>query len=77
MDSDKVSLLNRIIKAQGELIDSFGEWVRFVKLNDLEEASKVVALSNALRIKVKDLKKEYDKLNKKSGIILANQFKGN
>ena len=74
MDSDKISLLNRIIKVQDELIDSFGEWVRLVKLNDLEEAAKVVTLSNALRIKVKDLKKEYEKISKKSGIILANQF---
>ena len=72
MVSDKLNLANRIIKVQDELIDSFTDWVILVKKNDLEEASKVVTLSNALRIKIRDLKKEYEKLNKKSGIILLN-----
>jgi hypothetical protein len=72
--TDRLNLLDRIVDTQGELIDSFGEWVRLVKLNDLEEAAKVVILSNALRIKIKDLRKEYVKLSKKSGIILANKF---
>jgi hypothetical protein len=72
MDRDKINLANRIIKAQDELIDTFDEWVRFIKKNDLAEAHNKVVLSNALRIKVRDLKKEYEKLNKKSGIILLN-----
>jgi hypothetical protein len=72
MDKDKINLANRIIKAQDELIDTFDEWVRFIKKNDLAEAHNKVVLSNALRIKVRDLKKEYEKLNKKSGIILLN-----
>jgi hypothetical protein len=72
MDNDKLNIANRIIKAQDELIDSFTQWVNFVKKNELEEASKIVILSNALRIKVRDLKKEYEKLNNKSGIILLN-----
>ncbi len=71
-DSDKINLLNRIIKKQDELLDSFDRWVRLIKINDLEEAHKVVVLSNALRIQIKDLKAEYAKLNKKSGIILLN-----
>ena len=72
MDRDKINVANRIIKAQDELIDTFDEWVRFIKKNDLAEAHNKVVLSNALRIKVRDLKKEYEKLNKKSGIILLN-----
>jgi hypothetical protein len=72
MDRDKINLANRIIKAQDELIDTFDEWVRFIKKNDLAEAHYKVVLSNALRIKVRDMKKEYEKLNKKSGIILLN-----
>jgi hypothetical protein len=77
-DSDKINTANRIIKAQDELIESFNDWVKYVKSNNLEEASKIVTLSNALRIKIKDLKKEYEKLNKKSGIILLNNsIKGN
>jgi len=72
MDKDKINLANRIIKAQDELIDTFDEWVRFIKKNDLAEAHNKVVLSSALRIKVRDLKKEYEKLNKKSGIILLN-----
>jgi hypothetical protein len=71
-DSDKINLANRIIKEQDLLIDSFNDWVLHVKANELEAASKVVALSNELRSKVKTLKKEYEKLNKKSGIILLN-----
>lgn len=71
-DSDKINLANRIIKKQDELIDSFADWVRLVKIHDLEGASEIVKLSNTLRIEIKELKKEYEKLNKKSGIILLN-----
>ena len=72
-DLDRLNLANRVIKAQTELLNLFDNWVQLVKANELEEAHKIVILSNALRIKVRDLKKEYEKLNKKSGIILLNQ----
>jgi hypothetical protein len=72
MNSDKLNIANKIIKEQDKLLDSFDEWVRFVKACELEEAHKTVILSNDLRIKIRDLKKEYEKLNKKSGIILLN-----
>lgn len=72
MNSDKLNIANKIIKEQDKLLDSFDEWVRFVKAGELEEAHKTVILSNDLRIKIRDLKKEYEKLNKKSGIILLN-----
>lgn len=72
MDKDKLNLANRIISTQGELIDSFDKWVQLVKVNDLEGAFKVKTLADELRIKVKTLKKELEKLNKKSGIILLN-----
>lgn len=72
MNSDKLNIANQIIKKQSELIDSFDEWVRKVKLNELEEASEIVKKSNILRAKIIVLKKQLDKLNKKSGIILLN-----
>lgn len=71
-DSDKINLANRIIKKQDELIESFDNWVRLVKINELESASGVVKESNKLREEIKVLKEEYKKLNKKSGIILLN-----
>ena len=70
--SDMINLLKRIVSKQGELLDSFDQWVRKVKENDLEEASEIVKRSNAMRLEVTELKKQYDKLSKKSGIILLN-----
>jgi hypothetical protein len=71
-DSDKINLYKKIVSKQDELIDSFDKWVRLVKANDLESASEVVKESNKLRIEIKELKKQLEKLNKKSGIILLN-----
>jgi hypothetical protein len=71
-DSDKINLYKKIVLKQDDLIDSFDKWVRFVKANDLESASEVVKESNKLRIEIKELKKQLEKLNKKSGIILLN-----
>jgi hypothetical protein len=71
-DSDKINLYKKIVLKQDELIDSFDNWVRLVKANDLESASEVVKESNKLRIEIKELKKQLEKLNKKSGIILLN-----
>jgi phenylpropionate dioxygenase-like ring-hydroxylating dioxygenase large terminal subunit len=70
MNSDKLNIANQIIKKQDELIDSFDSWVRFVKTNDLTQASEVVKESNKLRTEIIVLKKLFEKLNKKSGIIL-------
>jgi hypothetical protein len=53
---DKTAYL-KIIAKQDELIDSFTEWVRLVKANDLEKAADVVKLSNKLRIEITELKK--------------------
>ena len=72
MNSDKLNIANQIIKKQDELIDSFDKWVRLIKLNDLESASGVVKESNKLRTEIIVLKKQLEKLNKKSGIILLN-----
>ena len=72
MNSDKLNIANKIIKKQDELIDSFDKWVRLIKLNDLESASGVVKESNKLRTEIIVLKKQLEKLNKKSGIILLN-----
>jgi hypothetical protein len=73
MDSDKINLYKKIILKQDELIDSFDKWVRLIKANDLESASEVVKESNKLRIEITELKKQLEKLNKKSGIILLNR----
>jgi flagellar hook-associated protein FlgK len=72
MDSDKINLYKKIVSKQDNLIDSFDKWVRLVKANDLESASEVVKESNKLRTEIKELKKQLEKLNKKSGIILLN-----
>jgi hypothetical protein len=72
MNSDKLNIANNIIKKQSELIDTFDEWVRKIKLNELEEASEIVKKSNILRTEIIVLKKQLEKLNKKSGIILLN-----
>jgi hypothetical protein len=72
MNSDKLNIANNIIKKQAELIDTFDEWVRKIKLNELEEASEIVKRSNLLRTEIIVLKKQLEKLNKKSGIILLN-----
>jgi hypothetical protein len=72
MDKDKINLLNRIVKKQDELIDSFTDWVKLVKADDLEGASEVVKVSNKLRLEITELKKQLEKLNRKSGIILLN-----
>ena len=72
MNSDKLNIANKIIQKQGELIGIFDEWVRKVKLNELPEAAELVKKANILRIEVSELKKQYAKLNKKSGIILLN-----
>ena len=73
MDKDKLNLANRIIAKMTELLDLFDQWVIFVKADDMENASKTVKKANQLRADVADLKKEYAKLNKKSGIILLNR----
>jgi hypothetical protein len=72
MNSDKLNITNNIIKKQSELIDTFDEWVRKIKLNELEEASEIVKKANILRTEIIVLKKQLEKLNKKSGIILLN-----
>ena len=72
MDKDKLNMANRIIAKMTELLDLFDQWVIFVKADDMENASKTVKKANQLRADVADLKKEYAKLNKKSGIILLN-----
>ena len=71
MNSDKLNITNRIIAEQDKLIDSFDKWVRKVKANDLEAASETVKESNKLRVEIIILKKQLEKLNKRSGIILV------
>jgi len=73
MNSDKLNIANRIIAEQDKLIDLFDKWVREVKSYDLAGASDTVKESNLLRVKISKLKKEYAKLNKRSGIILVNK----
>lgn len=63
-------LADQIIKKQTELIDTFDQWVRKVKLNELEEASEIVKRSNQLRAELIVLKKQYEKAGKK--IVLLN-----
>jgi len=74
MDSDKISLYKRIVIKQAQLIESFDDWVRLVKIHDLEGAGEVVKVSNQMRLEITELKKQLEKLNKKSGIIIANKF---
>ena len=71
MNSDKLNIANRIIAEQDKLIDSFDKWVRKVKANDLEAARETVKESNKLRVEIIILKKQLEKLNKRSGIILV------
>lgn len=66
---DELNLYKKIVKSQDDLISSFDEWVRVIKLNDLECASKVVIKANKLRLDITELKKQLEKLNKKSVII--------
>jgi hypothetical protein len=75
-DSDKINLLKRKVSKQTELIDLFDEWVQKIKANELPEASEIVKKSNIIRIEISKLKKQYEMLNKRSGIILTNQIKG-
>jgi len=72
MNSDKLNLANKIIQKQSELIVLFDEWVKKIKANELPEAAEIVKKSNILRTEITILKKDYAKLNKKSGIILLN-----
>ena len=72
MNSDKLNIANKIIQKQTELTVLFDEWVQKVKANDLPEAAEIVKKSNILRTEITILKKDYAKLNKKSGIILLN-----
>jgi hypothetical protein len=72
MDSDKINLYKKIVSKQDELIDSFDKWVRKIRADEMEEAAEIVKESNKLRIEIKELKKQLEKLNKKSGIILLN-----
>jgi hypothetical protein len=71
-DSDKINLYKRIVHKQDELIDSFTDWVNLIKQDKLPEAGKVVKLSNKIRLEITELKKQLEKLNKRSGIILLN-----
>lgn len=70
--SDRLNIANKIIQQQSELIVLFDRWVQFVKLNDLESAKETKDKANVLRVEIKELKKQYEKLNKRSGIILLN-----
>ena len=54
---DKSIRYKQIIDKQDELIDTFSEWVRLVKANELEKAAEVVKLSNKLRLEITELKK--------------------
>lgn len=69
---NRLSIANQIILKQTELIQLFDEWVQKIKANDLPEAAEIVKKSNILRTEITILKKDYAKLNKKSGIILLN-----
>lgn len=71
MNSDRLNISNRIIAEQDRLIALFDKWVLQVKGHDLDGACETVTESNALRVKISELKKEAAKLNKRSGIILV------
>lgn len=70
MDSDRINTANKIIKFQGELIDNFDEWVRAIRVKDMERAAGLVKQSLLLRNEITKLKAQYEKLNKRSGLIL-------
>ena len=70
--TDRLNKANQIITRQAVLINLFDEWVQKIKLEEMEEAAKIVKKSNILRTEITILKKDYAKLNKKSGIFLLN-----
>jgi hypothetical protein len=70
MDSDRINIANKIIKYQSELIDNFDEWVRAIRAKNMEKAAGLVKQSLLLRNEITKLKTQYEKLNKRSGIIL-------
>jgi hypothetical protein len=72
MDSDRINIANKIIKYQSELIDNFDEWIRAIRAKDMEQAAELVKKSLLLRNEIAKLKTQYEKLNKRSGIILLN-----
>ena len=69
---DKLNKANQIIQKQTELLSLFDEWVQKIKANELPEAAEIVKKSNILRTEIAVFKKDYAKLNKKSGLILLN-----
>lgn len=71
-DSDKINIQNRIIKNYDEVVQCFDNWFQCVKANDLEKAETYSNRAKILRIEIAEFKKQLEKLNKKSGIILLN-----
>jgi hypothetical protein len=71
-DSDKLNIANRIIKKYTEVVQCFDDWVLLIKANDLEKAAEQARNAKVIRIEIAELKKQLEKLNKKSGIILLN-----
>lgn len=71
-DSDKINIQNQIIKKYDEIVQCFDEWFKHVKANDLEKAETYSNRAKILRIEIAEFKKQLEKLNKKSGIILLN-----
>lgn len=69
-DSDKINILNRIVKNADEVFDCFDNWFQCVKAGDLEKAETHSNRAQILRIEITEYKKQLEKLNKKSGIIL-------
>ena len=47
----------KLIVAQRELITMFDEWVKLVKLNELEKASEIVKQSNIKRLEIANIEK--------------------
>jgi hypothetical protein len=70
MDSDRINIANKIIKFQGELINNFDNWVRTIRAKEMERGAELVKESLLLRNEITKLKAQYEKLNKRSGIIL-------
>jgi hypothetical protein len=69
-DSEKLVIAMRLIIKQSQLIESFDDWIRLVKIHDLEGASEIVKLADKLRLEIRKLKGELAEANKKSNIIL-------
>lgn len=69
-DSDKINILNRIVKNYDEIVECFDNWFRHVKANELDKAETYSNRAKILRIEIAEFKKQLEKLNKKSGIIL-------